>query len=196
MDVLTQKVLADDELDRRISPASISDPDKKGLYWMLTLYTQRPLEDFIKLAQGCPWVIHIVSQVEIGEVTKERHIHMSLIMDRSSRKPIPYFNKYFGLAHINSNRTDAYLPFCSKKYSRLPNTEPFIWHRTPEHIKDIIPYKRITSTKVVSKLSSNKDEEIKSLRIRLAKLESIVTALVRHNELELEGSDDESEEGI
>lgn len=131
---MEKKVLKDDAKDKVIDDFVV-DKDKKGRYWLITYYnediTQKVLEGNVRsISKDSTISKHIesiVGQIEIGESTGEKHIHLSITFSDSKFRPLVAFKKVLG-DNININsRSISYNSYCSKDITRDKGTEKVLW---------------------------------------------------------------------
>jgi hypothetical protein len=121
-----KKVLKDDREDRVIKEC-ITNPQKSGYYWMLTIYEENTENFTIKscitdLKNNLRHLESIVAQMEVGESSKEKHIHISITFKVSTCKPVNTFNRLFPGVYISCDRDPIYNSYCVKKYTRVKNS--------------------------------------------------------------------------
>lgn len=131
---MEKKVLKDDIKDKVIDDFVV-DKEKKGRYWLITYYsvdiTQKVLDSNIRTISKdstiSKHIESIVGQIEIGESSGEKHIHLSITFSDSKFRPVVAFKKVLG-DNININsRSISYNSYCSKDITRSEDTETLLW---------------------------------------------------------------------
>src|SRR5437764_4158875 len=89
---MQRKVLDDDLLDKVINKQPVTDREKKGRYWLVTLYRGErdrvldidDLENFKNnIVRHFPKLESVVGQLEVGENSGEFRINYSIIFKES-----------------------------------------------------------------------------------------------------------------
>lgn len=129
-----KKVLSDDLKDGVISEEPVVKSTKKGYYWLLTVYRENvsgefSLEKIInKIRENVKHVRSVVGQEEIGEVSKEKHFHISVTLSISSSTPVTSFNKILPGVYIsNTSIKGRYDSYCSKSYTKSKDSKSIVW---------------------------------------------------------------------
>jgi hypothetical protein len=176
-----KKVLDDDKSDNIISDTPVTNIKKKGYYWLITIYDDKKGDFSVegcmkKIKNGVKHVKSLVGQMEMGEVSKERHIHISITFEISSAVPLTSLNKLFPESYIcNSSKPGLYDSYCSKKFTRISGNSPVLYN-----IKkgDIEKFDRVEFSSDVEEKDDERDDKIKKLEEKIAYLEKKVKELI------------------
>lgn len=100
---------------------------KKGKYWMITLYKEKyrdnTVEQYVNfLCEELKYINIIIGQEEVGVFTKQKHMHIALVMNSSSHMPVPFFLEHFPDSHISCDRKDIYRAYCSKPETAIADS--------------------------------------------------------------------------
>lgn len=155
-----------------IDPTNLKDINKTRKYWLLThynnkLHRKKNILDIKEKLTKFPHLISFVFQIEKDD---REHIHIAIEMDNTKSKPVRQFIKFFPkyiiecIKDINAGRE-----YCSKKYSRLPDTKP-LFHGLEDKEE-----KRLTTL-------GEKDRAIKLLTETKERKASMIVAKERDSE--------------
>lgn len=127
-----RKVLADDSKYEVISPEPIILIKKRSKYWMLTIYRDNIDDDndeeftvekcITYIKNNFKNINYIVGQMEIGEISKELHIHIAVTFNSSTCYPVETFNKLFPGTYISCDKNCIYYDYCSKLETKIDNS--------------------------------------------------------------------------
>lgn len=176
---MEDKILKDDLRDGVIDDFIVSKT-KKGRYWLITWYnkniTQVVLEKAIKdLSEHDTIKTHlgsIVGQIEVGEVSKEKHIHLSVSFTDSDFRGLGSFEKVLGEDIYVNSRPVSYNSYASKDITRVEDTEP-VFYKIKK--KDIPKYERIEESESDEEEKNNiklLEEDVKKANKTLVKVDS------------------------
>lgn len=98
---------------------------KKGRYWMLTLYekdyTDFSLSGYMGKLQNIENIDSIIGQIEIGEKSRLKHMHLGIIMNDGDFRPVLPFERLFNVFYCSNDRVDIYTAYCCKDRSFIGN---------------------------------------------------------------------------
>jgi len=132
-----ETLIREDDLDKILFTDVVTDNNKKGVNWIITLYDDNLNYESIKNnLETFPNMKSFIFQIEIGEITKKKHFHACITLNISTFKPLSQFKKRFQNVHIQSAKNVEYWQsYCCKNQSADPNYEPFYYNIVSSSVK-------------------------------------------------------------
>jgi hypothetical protein len=193
---MQKKILDDDFLDKVISREPILDREKKGRYWLTTLYSkvkgkvldQKDLEDFRQnIINAFTKIDTLVGQLNTGSESDEKYIQYAVVFKESVAylKGIEHNNVFPGMYYYLSNSGyNIYNSYVLRLETRVEGSEPVYYGI---EFSNILPYKRV----VTSGIKSGEGKRVEKVEGNLSKVVENVDFMMKAIEGDKQsGSDD------